>query len=132
VIQLDTRFLIRSLVPDSAEATTLRRWLEDGESVGISALAWAEFQCGPVTARVIEIAERLLGHPMSFGAPEAALAATLFNESGRRRGTLVDCMIAATAILAGDSLATSNPKDYARFEQLGLVISERPGGASRG
>jgi predicted nucleic acid-binding protein len=86
-------------------------------------LAWTEFLCGPVTPRVVELADGLLGDPMPFDKREAALGAKLFNETGRRRGTLVDCMIAATAIVAGDSLATSNPKDFARFEKLGLVIA---------
>ena len=98
MIQLDTSFLIRALVPDSSESKKLRGWLEERENVGISALAWAEFQCGPVSAK-------------------------LFNETGRRRGTFVDCMIAATAIVAEESLATSNPKDFARFEKLGLVLA---------
>jgi predicted nucleic acid-binding protein len=123
VIQLDTGFLIRALVPDSAEATRLRHWIEKGESVGISALAWTEFLCGPVSARVVALAASFLGDPVSFDKRETALAAKLFSESGRRRGTLVDCMIAATAIVAGDSLATSNGKDFARFEEFGLTLA---------
>jgi predicted nucleic acid-binding protein len=123
MIQLDTSFLIRALVPDSVEADHLRRWIADAESVGISALAWAEFLCGAVTPRVIALADTLLGDPLPFDKAESALSANLFNETGRRRGTLVDCMIAATAIVAGDSVATSNPKDFARFEKLGLVLA---------
>ena len=123
MIQLDTSFLIRALLPDSAEANRFRQWLEERESVRISALAWAEFQCGPVSSNVIAVAERLLGEPVPFAGPEAALSAKLFNEAGRRRGTLVDCMIAATAIVSEESLATSNPKDFARFEKFGLAIA---------
>ena len=123
MIQLDTSFLIRSLVPDSAESHQLRRWIEDGESIGISALAWTEFLCGPVTARVIALAEDLLGDPVPLDKREAALGAKLFNETGRRRGSLIDCMIAATALAAGDPVATSNRDDFARFEQLGLILA---------
>jgi predicted nucleic acid-binding protein len=123
MIQLDTSFLIRALVPGSSEANKLRAWLEERENVGISAVSWAEFQCGPVSAPVIALAERVLGEPMPFASAQAALSAKLFNETGRRRGTLVDCMIAATAIVAEESLATSNPKDFARFEKLGLVLA---------
>ena len=123
MIQLDTSFLIRALLPDSAEASRLRQWLEDRESIGISSLAWTEFQCGPVSAHVIAVAQRLLGEPLPFAGPEADLGAKLFNETGRRRGTLVDCMIAATAIVSEESLATSNPKDFARFEKFGLAIA---------
>lgn len=123
MIQLDTSFLIRALVPESSEAAMLEGWIADGQSIGISALAWAEFRCGPVSKGVIVLAEQLLGEPIAFAAAEAALAARLFNETGRRRGTFVDCMIAATAIEAGDSIATANPRDFTRFDALGLVLA---------
>ena len=123
MIQLDTSFLIRALIASSAEARQLRGWIEEREHLGISALAWTEFLCGPVTERVVALADQLLGDPLPFDKGEAVLAARLFNETGRRRGSAVDCMIAATAIAAGDSLATSNPKDFARFVELGLQIA---------
>jgi predicted nucleic acid-binding protein len=63
-----------------------------------------------------------VGEPLPFTAVEAERAATLFNETGRRRGSLVNCMIAAMAIEAGDRLATSNADDFARFVRLGLEI----------
>jgi predicted nucleic acid-binding protein len=123
VIQLDTRFLIRALVPGSAEDRKLRLWIRDRTVVRISALAWTEFMCGPVSPAAIRFAARLLGEPLPFTAAEAALAARLFNESGRRRGTMMDCMIAATAALAGESIATSNPADFASLEKLGVELA---------
>jgi predicted nucleic acid-binding protein len=123
MIQLDTSFLIRALVGDAVEAQTLRQWLRRREVLTISALAWTEFVCGPVTPPVVDAARRLLGEPLPFTAPEADRAALLFNETGRRRGTLVDCMIAATAIEAGDRLATANADDFARFGRLGLELA---------
>ena len=122
MIQLDTSFLIRALAAASDEDATLRRWLRNREAIGISAVAWAEFLCGPVSAGVVDIAGRLLGDPLPFTEAEAAVAGQLFNETGRRRGTLLDCMIAATAIEAGDALATSNRMDFKRFEKLGLTL----------
>jgi predicted nucleic acid-binding protein len=123
MIQLDTSFLIRSLVPGSEEDLVLRRWLRARETLGVSAPAWTEFQCGPVSAVAIEIAGRLLGEPLPFAEAESALAARLFNESGRRRGSLIDCLIAATAMQAGDKLATSNRADFQRLEKLGLSLA---------
>jgi predicted nucleic acid-binding protein len=102
MIQLDTPFLIRALVAGSSESAQLHRWIEERETIGISAVAWAELQCGPVTPEVLALAESLLGDPVPFDRREAVLAAQLFKESGN---TLVDCMIAATAIARGDSLA---------------------------
>jgi predicted nucleic acid-binding protein len=52
------------------------------------------------------------------------LAAQLFNETGRRRGTLADCMIASVAIREQAVLATKNSADFARFRSAGLRMSE--------
>jgi predicted nucleic acid-binding protein len=46
----------------------------------------------------------------------------LFNLSGRRRGTFIDCMIAAVALGANASLATTNSDDFRRLEPAGLQI----------
>lgn len=123
MIHLDTSFLIRVLVAGSAEDRALRGWFREREPLAIAALAWAEFLCGPVSAELTAGARELLGEPLSFGAAEAAQAAQLFNQSGRRRGSLLDCMIAATAIEAGAALATSNRADFRRLEPFGLRLA---------
>ena len=51
-------------------------------------------------------------------------AARRFNETGRRRGSLIDCMIAATALRAREPLATSNAADFRRFATYGLAVLE--------
>jgi predicted nucleic acid-binding protein len=122
VIHLDTSFLIRAGVHGTTEGRRLRNWLRAGKPVRISSVVWAEYLCGPVSARAMEDAAELFGEPVSFGSGEATLAAQLFNASGRRRGTLADCMIAATALAAGATLATSNGGDFARFATSGLRL----------
>jgi predicted nucleic acid-binding protein len=71
---------------------------------------------------MVELASRVAGEQVSFTSGDAVVAAHLFNVSGRRRGTLVDCMVAATAIRGNAELATANPSDFRRFEKAGLRI----------
>jgi predicted nucleic acid-binding protein len=121
-IHLDTGFFIRALVSGSPEAKKLSDWIREGSTIGISAIAWTEFACGPLDEQAIELAVQLLGEPAGFSRSHAELAASLFNSSGRRRGTLVDCMIAATAIAAEAALATTNREDFERFDRAGLTV----------
>jgi len=123
MIHLDTSFLIRAMTPKSTEDGRLRRWLAAGESIGISAVSWAEFLCGPVEAGDVDLATRIVGEPLALLGADGPSTATLFNLGGRRRGSLADCMIAATAIRAGAALATRNPRDFRRFGSAGLTIA---------
>lgn len=123
MIHLDTNFLIRALVSGSAQEELLLRWLDGPSPVNISALAWAEFLCGPVSAEASDLARTLLGEPVPIDRAGAERAARLFNGSGRRRGSLVDCLIAATAIEAHAQLATENPGDFERFQSAGLELA---------
>jgi predicted nucleic acid-binding protein len=122
VIHLDTSFLIRALAGDSAHDRHLRDWIGLGEPMGMSAIGWAEFLCGPVGLTEIALARRILGEPVTFVGDDATLAARLFNDGGRRRGSLVDCMIAAVALRADARLATANPSDFRRYEGAGLRL----------
>jgi predicted nucleic acid-binding protein len=123
LILLDTSFLIRALVAGSAQDRQLRRWLADKEPIGISSIAWAEFLCGPVKPAMIEVVTRFVTVRAAFDEDDAQLAAQLFNGSGRRRGSLSDCMIAATAIRARAALATANAADFRRFVSAGLDLA---------
>ena len=123
MIHLDTSFLIRALDRGSPEDHKLRGWIGEGETLGMSAVAWAELLCGPLARSEMEWVAEIVGQRQDFTAEHAALAARLFNESGRRRGSLIDCMIAATALAAAASLATANDADFLRFKDSGLTMA---------
>jgi predicted nucleic acid-binding protein len=122
MIHLDTSFLIRALVRNSAEDLKLRSWLRVRTEVGMSSIAWAEFLCGPVETSDVDLAARIIQERVPFLDEDAVVAARLFNTSGRRRGSLIDCMIAAVALRVGASLATTNPEDFRRLESAGLEV----------
>jgi predicted nucleic acid-binding protein len=123
LIHLDTSFLIRALLPGSPEDAALRTWLRRGVPIGASTIAWAELLCGPLTKREAHIAALVVGELIPFGGEDAALAASLFNAAGRRRGFLCDCMIAAAAIRGRAELATTNQADFKRFVPHGLRLA---------
>jgi predicted nucleic acid-binding protein len=121
VIHLDTSFLIRALVPGTPENARLRHWVDEATPLTLSAIALCEFLCGERARRGdLGNLEAVLGPVVPVGPDEAELAARLFNESGRRRSSLNDCLVAATAVLHGASLATCNVAHFSRFRQLSL------------
>ena len=123
MIHLDTSFLIRVFVAGSLEDKSLRRWLRTGETVRISSVAWAEFLCGPVSNAIAEDVAELFGEPVPFEGMDATLAAQLYNLTGRRRGSMIDCMIAAIALRNAAALATGNAAGFRRFAQTGLQLA---------
>jgi predicted nucleic acid-binding protein len=102
----------------------LRNWLLQGEVFSASAIAWAEFLNGPLTSQNKLDGKFLIqGRVLSFGLTEAEIAAQLFNHAKRRRGSMPDCLIAATAIGAKVPLATYNRKDFLAFLPFGLRLA---------
>ena len=89
----------------------------------MSTVAWAEFLCGPLNGAELALAAEIVGRSRDFTSEHAATAARLFNESDRRRGRFVDCMIAAVAIADGALIATTNETDFRRFEGSGLQLA---------
>ena len=91
--------------------------------LAVSAPAWFEYISGPVTTAEIGHAEALLlGGVADFEKAEAHRAADLFNLTGRKRAMKLDCMIAASALLGGAPLATTNVADFQPFLGQGMVI----------
>lgn len=130
MILLDTNYLIRALVPASAEAGKVIAWTGAGKDLCTSAVCWYEFLCGPVTAEGIDIIYGLIQERvLPFTSDQAAEASRLFNATGRSRRPIgrtrrlrVDAMIAAAAIISNASLATDNGDDFSLFTPLGLRL----------
>ena len=130
MIHLDTSFLIRAMAAGTPEDRKLRTWLREGTALGVSSVAWAEFLCGPIDAREINLASRIVADPEPFLASDALAAARMFNFGGRRRGSLLDCMIASVALRVDAMLATANPADFRRLEPAGLRLASAAPGAA--
>lgn len=121
MIHLDTSFLVRALVPGSREDGQLRDWLSSETPLAISAVAWAEFLCGPLATNDLALAAAVVGEAVPLTADHAVRAAELFNAAGRKRGTFVDCLIASVAIEEDARFATTNAKDFKGMAGLRLV-----------
>ncbi len=122
MIFLDTNFLIRLLNASSNESMLVEQWINAGEKVAINLIVWTEFLCGPVATAQVAAARSLFPKPEPFLIDDAEKSAELFNLAGRRRSSLADCMIAATCLRAGASLATENMDDFRRFVPAGLTL----------
>jgi predicted nucleic acid-binding protein len=131
LVHLDTGFLIRALVRGSPEDDVLRTWLAGDTPIAMSAVAWAEFLCGPLVESDKAVARRLVGQPAPFEEADAEVASAMFNQGSRRRGTFVDCLVAAAALRARARLATSNPVDFRRFADSGLEVVTRSDAGGR-
>ena len=123
MIHLDASFLIRAIEPGSSEDRAITGWHDAGETFAISAVAWAEFMCGPLDQPELDVAAGIIRQYIDFTPAQAEIAAHLFNRSGRRRGLLADCMIAAAAMAEKAPIATGNVKDFRRFESEGLTLA---------
>jgi len=122
-VHLDTNYLIAFAGDASADVVaSVERWILEDQKFCCSAMAWAEFLCGPVLPEEIAALETLL-HSVVPVTPElAADSARLFHETGRRSRSLPDCIIAATAIAARAPLATHNRADFEPFRTHGLDL----------
>ena len=124
MIHLDTSFLIRALHAGSPEDHKLRGWIDEGTPLTMSTVAWTEFLCGPLTESELTLASAIVGQRREFTSEHAVAAARMFNQSGRRRGSLIDCMIAAAALRGRRRpCQRTNAGDFLRLQQSGLTIA---------
>jgi predicted nucleic acid-binding protein len=121
-VHLDTNQLIGAGKIGSSAHGRVDRWLRAGETLEVSAVAWAEFLCGPISVAEKAIAQGIVTKIHVLDATSASLGATLFNDSGRRSRSLPDCLIAATALIGQSPLATENVADFKFFIPHGLVV----------
>jgi predicted nucleic acid-binding protein len=124
MILIDTNFLVAGLVPQSPEDLWMRKWLTGSETVALSVIVWAEFLCGPVSAKHSHLASVLFPQPEALLPEDAVVASQLFNGTGRRRGSLADCLIAATCLRLNAAIATNNLNDFRPMEAMGLRIAD--------
>lgn len=127
VIHLDTNILIDLVTAHSPQVLLVRSWLEQGEVLTASSIAWSEFLNGPHShAQKDAVRAVLQGGIRPFDEEQAELASRLFHLTGRRRGSHADCMIAAAALLKREAVATRNLKDFQRFVPHGLIMEAIP------
>ena len=124
VIDLDANFLICALENESSAVRDLENWSETGESICVSAVAWAELLCGPLTSSQAARARTLVSQIEPMTSEDASFAAVSFNRTGRRPRSLADCRIAATAIRRGARLATFDRSGFNRFAEFRLQLQE--------
>jgi predicted nucleic acid-binding protein len=125
MIHLDTNCLVDLHSPKSRIRSALLARLRAGERVSCSVLAWAEYLCGPTSTGERELSWQLIeASPVSLDEFAAELGAKFFNSTGRRRGSLADCLIAATAVSHGAAFLTLNHRDFVPFEPLGLNLAK--------
>ena len=122
MIHFDTNFLIQATLAGSPAHAQFNAWASTREALNVSSIAWAEFLCGPLDATADALARQIFLNPEPFLPTDSALAASLFNHTGRRSRTLADCMIAAVAIRCGARLATVNTSDFEPLTHHGLVL----------
>ena len=122
MIHFDANFLVAALAENTDAAARLDGWVESGQALAISTVAYAEFLCGPLSAGAEAESNSLFPEPIPLTLQDAKKAAELFNATGRRSRSLSDCMIAATAIHRGAALATYNRDDFVRFAAHGLRL----------
>ena len=123
MVHLDTNFLIDALVSGNSQEAQLVKWLASGEPLRISAVAWGEFLCGPLSPAAEALARRFFPNADPFEQADAEKAASLFNITGRRSKSYADCCIAAVAIRAQAALATSNRDDFLPMVPHGLLLA---------
>jgi predicted nucleic acid-binding protein len=123
-MHLDTSVLVDALTGPRRSAPALRRAVERGERIQLSAIVLYEWLRGPRQAAELSDQELLFPRDTSvaFGPAEAARAARLYKQVSRPRGREIDLAIAACAIEHDAVLWTLNRQDFADIP--GLILAD--------
>ena len=123
MIFIDTSALVDSLTGERRSGPKLRRFIDAGEPIAVSAVVLYEWLRGPRTDDELLEQEEIFPRDRSipFGAAEARRAADLFKRVPRARTKEIDLAIAATALVRDASLWTLNRVDFEDIPGLKLV-----------
>jgi predicted nucleic acid-binding protein len=114
VIHLDTSLLVDALTGPRRSAGALRRTIERGERVTLSALVLYEWRRARRLPEELAAQAALFPHDavVAFAWREAARAAELYRTVRRARGREIDLAIAACALVHDAEFWTLNPSDF--------------------
>lgn len=125
MIHLDTNCFIDIHSAGSKIRSWLSARVRSGEQLSCSVLVWAEYLCGPLSSEERDLSWQLIeGSPIPLESFAAGLGAQFFNSTGRRRGSLADCLIAATAVNHNAAFLTLDNRDFLPFQSLGLKLAD--------
>lgn len=123
-ILLDTNALIALSDPSDSLFQYTEREIRSGSQACTSSIAWHEYVGGPILDQDRDRALRVIeSRIFPLDRRQAELASELFNQTGRRRGSTADCLIAAYAICYKVELLTRNLVDFRPFVPLGLSLA---------
>lgn len=123
MIHLDTNVLV-ALPLWAQEGHPVIERIAAGEPAGVSTVVWYEFLIGPVAEEEVALARAFVrGNIVALETEDARLAATLYNQAGRRRSLKTDTLIAAVAIRAGAEFLTVNTDDFLPLAPFGLKLA---------
>jgi len=121
---LDTNALIALSDPSDPFFQYTERAIRTGAQACTSSVAWHEYARGPLLDQDRDRALRVIeSRIFSLDRRHAELAAELFNQTGRRRGSTADCLIAACAVCHKTELLTRNQVDFRLFVPFGLNLA---------
>jgi predicted nucleic acid-binding protein len=117
---VDNDVLVYACASRGPERRKLLALVDEGQALGISAIAWYEFCRGPRTGEQLAIARAFFGEGgiVAFDEQSAARAGEVFRLLGSPRKRAADVAIGVTAVLADAVLLTRNRRDFAGIPEL--------------